>query len=144
MINNPTDNIINSLKNCTSIEQFLESNEDNFINSKLCNCLCQKVIEKGLTKASVIKKAEISEIYGYQLFSGVSYPSRDTLICLCVGMGLNIDETQELLKVGGFASLYPRNRRDSIIMLGIKNKLSLCDINETLYSNNENNFNQFK
>lgn len=93
---------------------------------------------KELTKSEVIKNADINEIYGFQIFSGVGNPSRGKLISLCIGMKLNIDETQELLKIAGFAPLYPKNKRDSIIIFGIRNNHNVMTINESLYENLEN------
>ena len=98
--------------------------------------------EKSLKKSTVIKNSELNEIYGYQIFSGVRNPSRDSLICLCSAMELNVEETQSLLQIGGFALLYPKNKRDVIIINGINSNLSVAKINENLYDNGENTLNQ--
>lgn len=41
------------------------------------------------TKAALARKAGMSEVYLHQVFSGRRKPSRDRLLCLCVGLGLN-------------------------------------------------------
>ena len=52
-------------------------------------------------------------------------------------MGATLDETQELLKRCGLAQLYPRVRRDAIIIYGLANGMSLMDINDKLFSVDE-------
>ena len=79
---------------------------------------------------------------GYQIFSGVRNPSRDSLISICIAMELSINETQEILKVASFAELYPKSKRDSIIINGISNQKSVAQINEILYDNREATLNQ--
>ena len=43
-----------------------------------------------------------------------------------------------MLKIGGAGALYPRIKRDSVIMFAIKEGLSLIDCNELLYELKEN------
>ena len=40
--------------------------------------------EKCLVKSQVFRKAEVDEIFGYQIFSGRKNPSRNTLIAICI------------------------------------------------------------
>ena len=61
----------------------------------------------------------MSEVYLHQVFSGRRNPSRSRLLCLCFGLNASLEETQELLKQCGFAQLYPKDRRDAIILYGI-------------------------
>ena len=88
---------------------------------------------KGLKKAQVIKNAELSEVYGYQIFSGLRIPERKKLLCLAVGMALNIEQTQHLLKCAGYSQLYVKLPFDSVILYGLCKKLSVLQINELLY-----------
>lgn len=50
---------------------------------------------------------------------------------------MNIEQMQAVLKIGGFAQLYPKSKRDSILIMGIKNGLSVAKINEQLFDNGE-------
>lgn len=112
------------------------------ISDELPTYLTNILKKKGLVKSAVIKRSELSEVMGYQIFSGTRNPSRDSLICVCVAMELDIDETQEILKVALFAPLYPKSKRDCIIINGISNKKSVAEINETLYDNDEDTLNK--
>lgn len=88
---------------------------------------------KGLQKSQVIKNAELSEVYGYQIFSGVRVPERRKLLCLAVSMRLNIKETQQLLKCAGYSQLYAKLPFDSVVLYGLCKALSVVQINELLY-----------
>ena len=54
-------------------------------------------------------------------------------IQICIGMHMNLDETQTALKIAKYAPLYPKDERDSIILFGIEKKQSLVEINTALY-----------
>ena len=76
-------------------------------------------------------------MYLHQVFAGRRNPSRDRLIGLCFGLSATLEETQELLKQCGLAQLYPKVRRDAIIIYGLVNGVSLFDVNDKLFSEKE-------
>ena len=71
------------------------------------------------------------------MFAGRRNPSRDRLLCICVGLGITLDETQRMLTQGGYAQLYPRTRRDAIISYGVVHQLPLGEINDKLFAEQE-------
>ena len=71
------------------------------------------------------------------MFAGRRNPSRDRLLCICVGLGITLDETQRMLTRGGYAQLYPRTRRDAIISYGVVHQLPLGEINDKLFAEQE-------
>ena len=71
--------------------------------------------------------------YGYHLFSGArANPSRDVLLSLALAMRLTLDETQQLLRRAGQAMLYPRVRRDSVIIRAAADGCTVMECNERL------------
>ena len=88
--------------------------------------------KSGLTRAELLRRSNLNPIYGYQILSGKRRPSRETLLCLCFGLGLCADETQNLLLHAGYAQLYIRNPRDSILFFALNNGLSLLACNQQL------------
>lgn len=123
---------MNILKN-SSLEAYLKENQNELIENPLCTYLNALLEEKKLKKSEVIKKSDIDQIYAYQIFSGTRVPSRDKLIALCLGMELTLEETDTLLKYAGYATLYPRNKRDSVIISAIKNGQSRYDVDDILF-----------
>ena len=92
---------------------------------------------KDLTKAELARRSGISEAYLHQVFAGRRNPSRDRLLCICVGLGITLDETQRMLTQRGYAQLYPRTRRDAIISYGVVHQLPLGEINDKLFAEQE-------
>lgn len=129
-----TSKIVEELGLCPDFKTFYCENKDYMVTSTLANLLEQLLVEKGLKKAQVIKSSELSEVYGYQIFSGIRVPERKKLLCLAVGMGLNIDETQQLLKCAGYPQLYVKLPFDSVVLYGLCKALSVVQINELLYT----------
>lgn len=137
-----TKELMDELIKAHSIGDYLKANSEYMVSAELPTYLSNILEKMGLVKSAVIKKSELSEVMGYQIFSGVRRPSRDSLICICTAMGLNLEETQSLLKVAQFAQLYPKNKRDSIIIKGLANGKTVAEINEALYDNSENTLNK--
>ena len=133
MMSKDTSKIVEELGLCPDFTTFYNENKTYMITGSLSELLGRLLRQKHLTKAAVIRRSELSEIYAYQIFSGVRIPERKKLLCLAIAMELNIDETQPLLKCAGYSPLYVKLPFDSIILHGICHKKSVVDINETLY-----------
>lgn len=132
-----TDSLQQELMNAPNLDQFLSENRDNFNGGsiqKLLNVLFQK---RNISKAALAKRSGMSEVYLHQVFAGRRNPSRNRLICLCFGLSATLEETQELLKQCSLAQLYPKNKRDAIIIYGLVNDVSLFDVNDKLFSEGE-------
>ena len=128
-----TAKILEELQLCPDFRSFYDENRDYMVNSSLSQLLEQLLLESGLKKSQVIKNAEMSEVYGYQIFSGLRIPERKKLLALAVGMKLNIDQAQQLLKCAGYPPLYAKLPMDSIVLFGLCKGMSVVQINETLY-----------
>ena len=111
-----TEDLLKSIKDEPQLDVFLDGNEQEFIQISVAEYLNRLIAEKQLSKAEVIRKSSMDKTYAYQIFSGVRTPSRDKLIQLAIGMGLDAEEAQKMLKYCGAVPLYVKNRRDSIIL----------------------------
>ena len=132
-----TDDLRQELMESPDLEQYLAEN-DAFFSSKDAAAMLNQLFKKcGLSKAALAKRSGMSDIYLHQIFSGRRNPSRRRLLCLCIGLGASLEETQELLKLCGLAQLYPKLRRDAIIIYGLTHRLSLFSINDSLFSSDE-------
>lgn len=65
----------------------------------------------------------------YDVFAGKCKPGRDNAIMLAFGMHCNLRETQRLLRLAGASELWPKVKRDAIIIWCIDHKLNReqCD-----------------
>lgn len=128
-----TSKIVEELGLCKDFNTFYNENKEYMISETLSEMLNKLIEEKGLKKSQVIKNAELSEVYSYQIFSGLRVPERKKLLCLAVAMCLNLDEVQTLLKCAGYSPLYVKLPFDSICIYGICNNFSVVEINDLLF-----------
>ena len=126
------------MKSCDTLESFLKRNLDELSTASLAEQLQTLIASKGnLTRAGVVKASNLNEVYAYQIISGARRPSRDKLLCLCIAMKATLDETRELLVRGGFAPLYVRSQRDSIIIFAISHGETILELNNNMYDHGE-------
>ena len=137
MQNKPTDDLQKELMDEPSFDSYIKENEAYFTNQSIAELLSALYQQKDLSKAALARRAGMSEVYLHQVFAGRRNPSRDRLLCLCVGLDATLEETQRLLKQASYAQLYPKMKRDAIVSYGIVHHLSLDEINDHLFSENE-------
>ena len=129
-----TAKIVEELGLCDDFKTFYDENKEYMASGTLSEMLTDLQKKKNLRKTDIIKRSELSEVYAYQIFSGQRHPDRKKLLCLAIGMDLNIDETQQLLKAAGYSQLYVKLPFDSVILYGLCKGLSVVQINELLYT----------
>lgn len=132
-----TDDLNQELMSRSSIDAYLQENRGTFSEQKISQLLTKLYQKKDFSKASLARKAGMSEVYLHQVFAGRRKPSRDRLICLCIGLEASMEETQRLLKQASYAQLYPKNKRDAIILHGLLHQTALDMINDKLFTENE-------
>ena len=132
-----TDELQSALMDAPNLDAFLKENEGCFIRQSVQEILNQLFLKTQLSKAELARRSGISAVYLHQVFSGRRTPSRDRLICLAIGLSATLDELQAMLRRAGLAELYPKNRRDAIILYGISQQDTLHQINEQLFEMGE-------
>lgn len=122
-----TDDLMNILKQAPSVEDYFEENDDEIFFGSLSELIDFFRARKKLSKSDVIKGSGLSKGYCYEIMSGKTTKnfSRDKVIALCFGLQLTVDEAQQLLKKGGYAPLYARDTRDSIIIYSLEHNISI-------------------
>ena len=132
-----TDDLYQELMDTPNLDAYIKNNQAQFSNQNVAELLTKLYENYPLTKAELARQSEMSEVYLHQVFSGRRKPSRDRLLCLCIGMKLSLEDSQHLLKCARYAQLYPKSRRDTIICFGLLHGFSLYDINDRLFVENE-------
>lgn len=123
------------LRHTDNVEQFIEENQSEFSLMSVSDYLNELLIKYNLEKCDVAKKGGFAGNYPYQIFNGKKNASRDKLFQLALGFPLTLEETQYLLRVGGYSELYVRNSRDAFLMFALEKKFDLQQLNELLYKN---------
>lgn len=133
-----TEKLMKLLKKSGNIDAYLEENKDFLLDCDIKEYLNLLIKEKKLTIQQIAKDSELSDRYCYQFLSPSNHriPSKEVLLSICIGMKLNLDETQTALKIAKYAPLYPKDERDSVIIFGIEKSKSVVDINNILFEHN--------
>lgn len=128
-----TGELLAELQNTKEFTRYREENLKVFEKRSLSEDLSALLKEKNLKKADVIREAEMSDVFAYQIFSGLRKPSREKLLLLLIAMHLSFEETQAVLKRQGYGLLYAKNESDCVVIYGICHGYNVMKINELLY-----------
>lgn len=128
-----TDNLLNELQqdDC-NIENYLNSNPDSFVLHSINEFWEDAISRSCMSKSNIINKADFSYCYFYDVINGRKIPGKDKIIRLILTMKLDVDDCQEALRLSGRSALYPRIKRDSIILYAINNSMTVYETSELL------------
>ena len=93
------------------------------------NCFAKRKI----VQAELFGNVDIPPKYGYKLISGEKHTKeRDIIFRICLGAGFTLKETQTALTLYGMSPLYPRFKRDavliSVISSGVRSTLKTDEL----------------
>ena len=120
------------------LQSFGEEKLADFKNMSFGEYFMSTITQHNISKAAAIANSGIEVHYAYQILSGLKNGKRDKLICLCIGGGLTIKETNRALARAEAGCLYPKRMRDAIIMLAInKNIHTVWETNDLLATHHQ-------
>lgn len=137
MGNRETADLERELSGCADLQQYLDRNTTRSDDQRVARSLAELMEQRGISRSALITGCGLNDIYVHQILSGYRRPSRDKLLCLALGLGLSAEQVQQLLKSCGYASLYARDHRDSIILFGFYHGKNINEINDQLYEQQE-------
>jgi len=137
-MNKKTEDLLNQLKleNCT-YNEYLCNNREYFLNNDIASFWKSVIASSNMKKTDIINKADIGYTFFYDILKGKKHPSRDMLIKILIALSCEIDIFQEALRIYEWAALYPKIKRDSIIIYAVNHKYSLSQTDELLLKNGE-------
>jgi len=130
-----TAKLQSELKAAKSAEEFVKENEAELQVKSVAEYLNDKLIEYNLEKSDVAKRGGFVGNYAYKIFNGMKNAGRDKLIQVAFGFPLTLEETQQLLRLGGHSQLYVRNTRDAFLMFALEKRYDIQKVNQLLYEN---------
>ncbi len=128
-----TSTLMHRLFKASNLNEFLEKNADHLYTINFSEYISQLCNEFDQVPERVIKQAAIERTYGHQLFNGTRKPSRDKVIQLAFGFELDVENTQKLLMMADKSQLYPRIKRDAVILYCINHHIGIDDTQNMLY-----------
>ncbi len=133
-----TEALNHELQNAAKVENFMTANRENFRTYTLSEYLELLTKQKQMTKAEVIAKSHLEQVYAYHIFAGrKKNPSRNKILSLALALELNTDEAQRLLYYAGRERLYVRNPWDSVLLYALQHHLTVSDTNILLMNLSE-------
>lgn len=90
--------------------------------------------QKDLKRQDVLLKANLPQKYGYKLLTEETHTTdRDKILRICFSMEMSLKETQRALKLYGMSELYPKAKRDVVLIVALCEKIYDIDqVNEML------------
>lgn len=137
MLKSTTDLLEQLASDNCSIDEYLEENQDDMIIVEAKDFWESAIARCGMSKCNIINKADFNYCYFYDIVNGRKIASRDKVIRLILSMRLTTEDCQEALRVSGRSALYPRVRRDALLIYGIENHYSIDQVNQLLLSKDE-------
>lgn len=95
--------------------------------------------EGKVTISKIVDSTSLNKSYVYRVFAFDSKekPSRETLLEISAAMGLTVEETNRVLKLGKCSALRAKDERDAIIYFGLYHEMSYSDIDTILKNNGQ-------
>lgn len=126
-----TEELLERLLASKDISSYLE--EEDPRERALADYLGELLESHNLRRADVVRGSGINSTVVYDIFAGKSKPGRDHAIMLAFGLHCNLRETQRVLRMAGVSELWPRIRRDAIIIWCVENGLNRAETDDQLY-----------
>ena len=120
-----TSDLFEELGNNCVIDDYMNKNTSSFVNHTLNNFWEEACKKSGMSKSNIINKAEFNYSFFYDVINGRKIPARDKIIRLALTMNLSLDDCQQALRLSDKSLLYPRIKRDSIIIYSLNNCLTI-------------------
>ena len=96
--------------------------------------ISERMNEKGISRAELIKRLDIDRSYGYQLLNGIRRPTRKHVIQMGLLLGLDIDSFQKLLKTARKKPLYVRDMFDAKVFFAVKRRMDFDSAVEFIWN----------
>lgn len=126
-----TEELLARLLRSKDLRHYLDENAPQ--ERSLPDYLRELLDERGLRRADVVRRSGLNPTVVYDIFAGKSRPGRDNAIMLAFGLGLDVRDTQRLLRMAGVSELWVKIRRDAIILWCIENGLDRAQTDDQLY-----------
>ena len=126
-----TEELLERLLAAATPEAYLD--EGLTIDRKLPDYLRDLLGEKGLKRADVVRASGLNGTFVYDVFAGKSRLGRDNALMMALGLGCDLRQTQRLLRLDGVAELWPKDRRDAVLIWCVEHGLTRAQADDELY-----------
>ncbi|MCL2501200.1 MAG: hypothetical protein FWE90_12830 [Defluviitaleaceae bacterium] len=130
----PTDTLLRRLFKTASLNRFVERLEESGQDAPPFHVHIKQLCDETETTVEhIIRTAEIERTHGHKFFNGTRIPSRDKVLQLAFGFGLDCAGAQKLLTLAKRGALYPKIKRDAVIIYALERKLGITAVQDKLH-----------
>ena len=129
-----TDELLDILERSRTLTGALKTLDGDMDTPTFTQCLTGYMQARGLNATQLGEAALLSRSFTYQLCSGERRPSRDIILRLALVLELSVEETQSLLRTAQRGALYPRVKRDAVVIFALRNRMGILATDEQLLS----------
>ncbi len=122
-----TSALMRRLFKAPDLDSFINENAGQFREQPLSSYLAELCQKTGAVRNRIILRSGIERSFGHQIFRGVRNPSRDIVLRLAFAFKLNVEDTQRLLAAAQKSQLFPRIRRDAVLLYCLHNGLDITE-----------------
>lgn len=126
-----TEELLDELMSASSVGDYLEGHR--FSERALSDYLQELLADRELVQPTIVHEAQLNPTFGYQVFMGKRGAGRDTVLRIAFAMRLTPRETNRALQAARANALYPKNRRDAILIYCLEHETGLMGANAALY-----------
>lgn len=135
-----TDELLNLLRSTHSVSALAKYNEklsQQSGYSSLSEYFYTYMHKHNMLESDLIRASLIQRNYAYQILNGTKNPGRDKVLALCLAAQMSYEDTQRALALADLGKLYPRKKKDSIIIFALEHNLNVQQTNELLFEEGE-------
>ncbi len=130
--------ILHSANTTSDLNKYTENLDSHNKHSSLSEYFMDYFYAHNIYESDLIRDSQIQRNYAYQILNGSKKPGRDKVLALCIAAKMNYEDTQRALALADCGKLYPRKKRDSVIIFALHKELTVQQTNELLYAEDEN------
>lgn len=127
-----TEDLLERLLAAEAPEAYL-GERDAVIDRALTDYLRELLADRGINRSELSRRSGVNITFVYDIFKGKSMPGRDNAIMLALGLSCDVRATQRLLRLAGVSELWPKRRRDAIILWCIEHGMTRVACDDELY-----------
>lgn len=120
-----------------SLPDYLSNHKETFVVEDIKTFWDELIAKKNYSKSNIINKSDFSYCYFYDVINGRKMPTKDKVVRLALAMKMSVDECQQALKLSGRSALYPKVRRDSVLIYSIEKHLTIAQCDDLLAQHGE-------
>ncbi len=102
-----------------SFPAFPDGNASGFLDPDVRDFFDELFLKTGLSRSAVIRDANISRTYGYQIMDGTRIGKRDYYLAIAFAMRLDLTTTQRMLAVTSNGALHALIKRDAALIFAL-------------------------